>query len=65
MNKVMKQNYTRPCVLVDCQMQLEHSFLLGSIVDQMGVETSGQVQDGFYDVTEQIGGNYTFNHEWN
>lgn len=62
----MKKSYTRPFVIEDCQLQIEQNFLVGSVVDQMSVETAGQENAGLYDVTEvdSVSGDYTFNHDW-
>ena len=63
-SKVMKQIYTQPTVIGDCEMKLERAFLAGSVVDSMGVETAGQQNGGFYDATQTGGSDDTFNHTW-
>lgn len=57
----MNKNYKRPLVLKEVGVEIETSFLLGSIVDNVGaVESTGQeVQE--YDFSEA--GNQ-FNHTW-
>lgn len=56
----MKKYYHRPCVLREAGVDVEASFLLGSIVDNVGtVESTGQeVKE--YDFADET----QFNHTW-
>ena len=56
----MRKYYNRPCVLREAGVDVETSFLLGSIVDNIGtVESTGQeVKE--YNFADQS----QFNHTW-
>lgn len=48
----MKTSYSVPSILRVEQVSLETSFLLGSVVDSLTVETAGQEKSGFYNLED-------------
>ena len=56
----MRKHYQSPCVLREAGVETETSFLLGSVVDNIGaVESTGQEVKEYDFADEQ-----TFNHTW-